>query len=76
LSTGERPISLVLSDFRFWVIHVVTITSLFLSGGIIVISGLAYKIFGSPTLSQFFQDSAQIPIITDRYSALSEIEDS
>ena len=76
LSRGERPISLVLSDLRFWVIHVVTISSLFLAGGIIVLSGLAFKIFGAPTLSQFFKDSNQIPIITDRYSALNEIEDS
>ena len=76
VSTGERPISIVLSDLRFWVIHVVTITSLFLSGSIIVVSGLVFKIFGSPTLSQFFKDSNQIPIITDRYSALNEIEDA
>ena len=53
-----------------------TISSLFLSGGIVVISGLVFKIFGTPTLSQFFKDTNQIPIISDRYSALNEIEDS
>ena len=75
LSTGERPITLVLSDLRFWVIHVVTISSLFLSGSIVVVSGLVYKIFGAPTLSQFFSGTNQIPSIADRYSALNGIED-
>ena len=47
----------------FWVIHVITIYSLFLAGGIIVVSGLAFKIFGAPTLSQFFKDSNKTPIV-------------
>ena len=72
LSSGERPISIVLSDVRFWVIHAVTITSLFLSGAVAVISGLVFKLFGAPSLSQFFKDSNQVPIVTGRYSALSE----
>jgi len=75
VSTGERPISVVLSDLRFWVIHVVTISSLFLAGSIIVFSGIVFKLFGSPTSFQFFQDSNQIPILTDRYSSINEIED-
>ena len=74
MSTGERPISIVLSDLRFWVIHIVTISFLFLAGAIIVVYGLAFKLFGAFTLFQFFKESNQIPILTDRYSALNEIE--
>ena len=75
LSKSKRPISLILSDLRFWVIHVVTISALFLAGGLLIISGLAFKLLGAPTLTQLFKGSNQIPILTDRYSALSEIED-
>ena len=53
-----------------------TIASLFLAGGTIIVSGLVFKVFGTQTLSQFFKDSNQIPIITDRYSVLNEIDDS
>ena len=73
LSTGERPITLVLADIRFWVIHVITISSLFISGSILVMSGLSFKVFGTPSTGQYFKVSNQVPLISDRYSALSEL---
>lgn len=75
-STGERPFIDILQDRRYWVIHVVTIPSLFIAGVIFILSGFAYKIFGVPTLNEYFLgDSSQISLINDRFSSLDEIED-
>ncbi len=76
LSTGERPFVDILQDRRYWVIHLVTIPSLFLSGIIFVLSGFVYKLFGVPTFNQYFtNDNTQLCILNDRFSAMSEIED-
>ena len=76
MSTGERPFVDILQDRRYWVIHLVTIPSLFLAGCIFVLSGFVYKLFGVPSMNQYFtNDSNQITIINDRFSALNEIED-
>ena len=76
ISTGERPFVDILQDRRYWVIHSLTIPSLFLSGVIFCVSGFVYKLFGVPNLNQyFFKDSTELSIINDRFSALSEIED-
>ena len=52
-----------------------TISSLFISGCIIVMSGLSFKVFGTPSAGQYFKVSNQVPLISDRYSALSELGD-
>ena len=77
MSTRERPFLDIVQDRRFWVIHILTIPSLFLSGSIFILSGFVYKIFSVvPSLSQYFKaDSSQISILNDRFSALNEIED-
>ena len=46
LSTGERPFVDLIQDRRFWLIHAITIPTLFLSGTILVASGFVYKLFG------------------------------
>ena len=77
MSTGERSFVDILQDRRYWVIHSVTIPSLFISGAIFVMSGFVYKLFGAPNLDQYFiTDNTQICIINDRFSALNEIEDT
>ena len=77
MSTSERLFVGILQDCGYWVIHLITIPNLFLSGGMFTLSGFVYKFFGVPTLSQYFtSDKLYICVINDRFSALSEIEDS
>ena len=40
-STGERPFSDIITSIRYWVIHSVTIPSLFIAGWLFVSTGLA-----------------------------------
>ncbi len=76
MSTGERPFTDILQDRRYWLIHLLTIPSLFVAGAIFILSGFSYKLFGVPNLNQYFtSDSTQINIINDRFSALNKIED-
>jgi photosystem II cytochrome b559 subunit alpha len=76
ISTGERPFIDILQDRRYWVIHIITIPSLFLAGVIFVLSGFVYKLFGVPNFNQYFyNDNTQISLINDRFSVLNEIED-
>ena len=79
MSTGERPFIDILQDRRYWVIHLITIPSLFLGGVIFVLSTFVYKLFGTPNFNQYFQMSsaskAGISLINDRFSVLNEIED-
>ena len=76
MSTRERPFVDILQDRRYWLIHAITIPSLFLAGAIFVLSGLAYKLFGVPKSYQYFSNERkQIFIINERFSAKSELED-
>nr|YP_009540848.1 photosystem II cytochrome b559 alpha subunit [Phacus inflexus]AYQ93328.1 photosystem II cytochrome b559 alpha subunit [Phacus inflexus] len=73
-STGERPFSDIITSIRYWVIHSVTIPSLFVAGWIFVSTGLAYDIFGTPRPNEYFTDSRQeVPLITDRFGALEQL---
>ena len=75
MSTGERPFIDILQDRRYWVIHLITIPSLFLAGVIFVGSSFVYKLFGQ---QQYFynRDSVRhISLINDRFSGLNEISD-
>jgi cytochrome b559 alpha subunit len=42
-TTGERPFSDILTSIRYWVIHSITIPSLFIAGWLSV-QGLAYDV--------------------------------
>ena len=46
VSTGERPFGDILSSLRYWVIHSITLPSLFLAGWLFVSTGLASE-FGA-----------------------------
>jgi photosystem II cytochrome b559 subunit alpha len=73
-STGERPFTDILTSVRYWVIHSITIPTLFLSGWLFVSTGLVYEVFGTPRPSEYFtQDQQQVPLINERYKAGQEI---
>ena len=74
-STGERPFSDIITSIRYWVIHSVTIPSLFVAGWIFVSTGLAYDVFGTPRPNEYFTETRQeIPLISDRFNALEQME--
>lgn len=78
MSTGERPFIDILQDRRYWVIHLITIPSLFLAGCLLILSGFVYKLFGLANLNQYFYKvyyGTQISLIGDRFSILNEISD-
>lgn len=73
-STGERPFSDIITSIRYWVIHSITIPSLFVAGWIFVSTGLAYDIFGTPRPNEYFTSVRQdVPLIKDRFNALQEL---
>jgi len=74
-STGERPFSDILTSIRYWVIHSITVPSLFIAGWLFVSTGLAYDIFGSPRPNEYFTEQRQeTPLITDRFNALEQVK--
>jgi photosystem II cytochrome b559 subunit alpha len=76
-STGERPFSDIITSIRYWVIHSITIPSLFVSGWLFVSTGLAYDVFGSPRPNEYFSDEQQeVPLISNRFNALAQLEDA
>ena len=75
-STGERPFSDIITSVRYWVIHSITIPSLFVAGWLFVSTGLAYDVFGTPRPNEYFtQDRQQVPLVNDRFSVKEELED-
>ena len=76
MSTGERPLIDILQDRRYWVIHLITIASLFLAGVIFISTGFVYKLFGLANFNEYFtKDNRQISLMNDRFSVWNEIED-
>nr|YP_002600815.1 photosystem II protein V [Pycnococcus provasolii]ACK36813.1 cytochrome b559 alpha subunit of photosystem II [Pycnococcus provasolii] len=74
-STGERPFSDIITSIRYWVIHSITIPSLFIAGWLFVSTGLAYDVFGSPRPNEYFTDARQeVPVISDRFDALTQMD--
>merc|ERR1712164_93625 len=74
-STGERPFSDILTSIRYWVIHSITVPSLFVAGWLFVSTGLAYDVFGSPRPNEYFTEQRQeAPLITDRFNSLDQIK--
>ena len=62
-STGERSFADIITSIRYWVIHSITIPSLFIAGWLFVSTGLAYDVFGSPRPNEYFTESRQgIPL--------------
>lgn len=76
-TTGERPFSDILTSIRYWVIHSITIPSLFIAGWLFVSTGLAYDVFGTPRPNEYFtEDRQQAPLISNRFDALTQISEA
>jgi photosystem II cytochrome b559 subunit alpha len=75
-NTGERPFADIITSIRYWVIHSITIPSLFIAGWLFVSTGLAYDVFGSPRPNEYFTESRQeIPLITGRFNSLEQVDE-
>lgn len=73
--TGERPFSDIVTSIRYWVIHSVTIPSLFIAGWLFVSTGLAYDVFGTPRPNEYFtEDRQSVPLVTDRFNAVEQVD--
>jgi len=75
-STGERPFTDILTSVRYWLIHVVTIPALFVSGFLFVLTGLAYEFFGTPRPEDYYTKGRVIgvPVIGDRFRSREELD--
>ena len=74
--TGERPLVDIVTSIRYWVIHSITIPTLFISGWLFISTGLAYDVFGSPRPNEYFTEARQsTPLISDRFGALDQLDD-
>ena len=75
-STGERPFTDVITSVRYWLIHIITIPSVFGGGFLFVLTGLAYEIFGTPRPSEYYtpQHKIDAPLINNRFSSRKELE--
>ncbi|PUZ75592.1 hypothetical protein GQ55_1G192000 [Panicum hallii var. hallii] len=75
-STGERSVADIITSIQYWVIHSITIPSLFIAGWLFVSTGLAYDVFGSPRPNEYFTESRRgIPLITDRFDSLEQLDE-
>ncbi|RYR39446.1 hypothetical protein HN51_027839 [Arachis hypogaea] len=73
--TGERSFADIITSIRYWIIHSITIPSLFIAGWLFVSTGLAYDVFGSPRPNEYFTENRQeIPLITGRFDPLDQLD--
>ena len=76
MSTAERALIDILQDRRYWIIHSITIPSLFVGGVIFMLSGFVYKLFGALNFNKYFdKDNSSISLIKDRFSICSSMDD-
>ena len=68
ISTGERPLVDILQDCRYWVIHVITIPALFLSGVVCVASGILFNVAGTANWLDYFSFVTSLSLLNDRFS--------
>ena len=63
------------TSILYWVIHSVTIPSLFVAGWIFVSTVLAYDVFGTPRPNEYFTETRQeVPLVSDRFNALKQLD--
>ncbi|KAL8196656.1 hypothetical protein R6Q57_024637 [Mikania cordata] len=75
-STGERSFADIITSIRYWVIHSITIPSLFIAGWLFVSTGLAYDVFRSPRPNEYFTENRQgIPLITGHFNSLEQLDE-
>jgi photosystem II cytochrome b559 subunit alpha len=66
-TTGERPFSDILTSIRYWVIHSITIPSLFIAGWLFISTGLAYDVLEHLVQMNTTEDRQEAPLISDRF---------
>nr|YP_009747935.1 cytochrome b559 subunit alpha [Chamaegastrodia shikokiana]QII89615.1 cytochrome b559 subunit alpha [Chamaegastrodia shikokiana] len=75
-STGERSFANIITSIRYWVIHSITISSLFIAGWLFVSTDLAYDVFRNPRLNEYFTENQQgIPLITGLFYSLEQLDE-
>nr|VDD65516.1 unnamed protein product [Brassica oleracea] len=57
-STGERSFADIITSIRYWVIHSITIPSLFIAGWLFVSTGLALRCVWEPSSKREFLQRA------------------
>jgi photosystem II cytochrome b559 subunit alpha len=73
---GERSFANIITSIRYWVIHSITIPSLFIAGWLFVSTGLAYDVFGSPRLNEYFTERRQeVPLVTGCFDLLEQLDE-
>ena len=74
-TTGERPLTDIVTSIRYWIIHSLTIPALFVAGWLFVSTGLAYDAFGTPRPDQYYTQTRQeLPIISDRFESKDQLD--
>ena len=70
-NTGERPLSDIVTDPQFWLLHIINFPAVFISGWLFVSTGLAYDAFGTPLPNEYFALPCRMvaPIVTVRGEA-------
>ncbi|XVE52641.1 hypothetical protein DITRI_Ditri02bG0138700 [Diplodiscus trichospermus] len=70
----ERSFADIITSIQYWVIHSITIPSLFIAGWLFVSTGLAYDVFGSFCPNEYFTESRQgIPLIIGCFDSLEQL---
>ncbi|TYI96000.1 hypothetical protein E1A91_D01G038300v1, partial [Gossypium mustelinum] len=66
----------IIIRIRYWIIHSITIPSLFIAGWLFVSTDLVYDMFGSPRPNEYFTESRQgIPLITGCFDYLEQLNE-
>ncbi|CAN6453955.1 unnamed protein product [Victoria cruziana] len=75
-SMGECAFADIITSIQYWVIHSITIPSLFIAGWSFVSTSLAYDVFESPRPNEYFIESKQgIPLITGHFDSLEQLDE-
>ena len=73
-STGERPFFEIITSIRYWVIHAVTLPSIFLAGFLFVSTGLAYDAFEPSPRCLLQASESKAPVVSQRYEGKSQLD--
>ncbi|VAH71971.1 unnamed protein product [Triticum turgidum subsp. durum] len=75
-STGERSSAYIITSIRYWVIHSITIPSLFIAGWLFVSPAFTWNTYGSPRPNEYFTESRQgIFLITRHFDSLEQLDE-
>ncbi|KAJ4738712.1 Cytochrome b559 subunit alpha [Rhynchospora pubera] len=75
-STGERSFADIISSIRYWVIHSITIPSLFIAGWFIRQYGFSLRcIWESSAKRIFYGKSTRDSMITGRFDSLEQLDE-